>query len=161
MSVLDQFRLSGKTALVTGCKRGIGKSMAVGLADTNFWLRLMGSSETILPYARDYMTIILAGMLFHTFAMSLHSLTRAEGNARVAMTGMIIGAVANIILDAIFIIPLGMGIKGAALATVLSQLISCGYFMSYYYSGKSFLEYPSFLGFTAMPRSSSRYPSGT
>jgi len=114
--------------------------MIACLSDPDFWLRLMGSSETILPYARDYMTIIIIGLLFMTFAMASNSLIRAEGNARVPMTGMIIGAVLNIILDAIFIIPLGMGIQGAALATVIAQLISVLYFMNYYFSGRSFLK---------------------
>ena len=114
--------------------------MTAGLINTEFWLRIMGSSETILPYARDYMTIILFGMVSHTFAMALNSLIRAEGNARVAMTGMIIGAVLNIILDAIFIIPLGMGIRGAALATVIAQSISAVYLLSYYFTGKSLLK---------------------
>jgi putative MATE family efflux protein len=117
--------------------------MIGGLVNPDFWLRLMGSSETILPYARDYMIIILIGMVLMTSAMALSSLVRAEGNARIPMIGMIIGAVANIILDAIFIIPLGMGIKGAALATVISQLISVVYILSYYLTGKSFLKiYP-------------------
>ncbi len=114
--------------------------MLAGLANTDFWLNLMGSSETILPYARDYMSIILIGMVFMTIAMTLNTLIRAEGNARIPMFGMIIGAVLNIILDAIFIIPLHMGIKGAALATVMAQLISVLYFMNYYLSGKSFLK---------------------
>ncbi len=114
--------------------------MVAGLSNTDLWLRLMGSSEAILPYARDYMTIILIGVVFMTFAMSLNTLVRAEGNARVAMTGMIIGAVLNIILDAVFIIPLGMGIKGAALATVIAHLISVVYLMSYYFTGSSFLK---------------------
>jgi len=113
--------------------------MIIGLSNTDFWLRLMGASETILPYARDYMKIILIGMFFQTFAVALNSLIRAEGNARIPMAGMIIGAVLNIILDAIFIIPLGMGIRGAALATVIAQLISVVYFMSYYFTGKGFL----------------------
>ena len=114
--------------------------MIAGLANPDFWLRLMGSSETILPYARDYMTIILAGLFFMAFAMALNNLIRAEGNARTPMIGMIIGAVLNIILDAIFIITLDMGIRGAALATVISQLVSVLYFMRYYISGKSFLK---------------------
>ncbi len=114
--------------------------MIVGLANVDFWLRLMGASETILPYARDYMTIILYGMFFQTYAMSVSSLIRAEGNARVPMIGMILGAVLNIILDAVFIIPMGMGVTGAALATVIAQLISVVYFMSYYFYGKSFLK---------------------
>jgi len=114
--------------------------MIVGLSNVDSWLRLMGASETILPYARDYMTIILVGMVFQTFSMATNGLITAEGNARVAMTGMIIGAGMNIVLDAIFIIPLDMGIRGAALATVLSQLVSVLYFMRYYLSGKSFLK---------------------
>jgi putative MATE family efflux protein len=114
--------------------------MIAGLANPDFWLRLMGSSETILPYARDYMTIILIGMFFMAFGMALSNLIRSEGNARTPMIGMIIGAVLNIILDAIFIIPLDMGIRGAALATVISQLISVLYFVRYYLSGKSFLK---------------------
>jgi putative MATE family efflux protein len=114
--------------------------MVAGLANPDFWLRLMGSSETILPYARDYMTIILIGMFFMAFAMALNNLIRSEGNARTPMIGMIVGAVSNIILDAIFIIPLDMGIRGAALATVIAQLISVLYFLRYYFSGNSFLK---------------------
>jgi len=111
-----------------------------GLANPDFWLRVMGASGTILPYARDYMTIILGGMVFPIFAMVLSSLIRAEGNARVAMTGMIMGAVLNIIFDAVLIIPLNMGIKGAALATVIAQLISVLYFLRYYLAGNSSLK---------------------
>jgi putative MATE family efflux protein len=114
--------------------------MVACIAAPDFWLRLMGSSETILPYARDYLTIIVIGVLFMTFSISLNSLIRAEGNARIPMIGMIIGAVSNIALDAIFIIPLGMGIQGAALATVIAQLISVAFFARYYLSGKSFLK---------------------
>jgi len=111
-----------------------------GLSNPDLWLRLMGASGTILPYARDYMTIILTGVLFRTFAMSQNFLIRATGNARVPMIGMIMGAGLNIALDAIFIISLGMGVKGAALATVISQLITSLYFLRYYLSGKSFLR---------------------
>lgn len=114
--------------------------MIVCLSNVDFWLRLMGSSETILPYAHDYMTIILYGMFFQTFAMSMNTLIRAEGNARFPMIGMIIGAGLNIVLDAIFIIPLDMGVQGAALATVLAQMISSIYFLSYHLTGKSFLR---------------------
>ena len=111
-----------------------------GLSNPDLWLKLMGASDTILPYARDYMTIILIGVLFRTFAMSQNFLIRATGNARVPMIGMIMGAGLNIVLDAIFIISLGMGVKGAALATVIAQLITSLYFLRYYLSGKSFLR---------------------
>ena len=114
--------------------------MVAGLSNPDLWLRLMGSSDTVLPYARDYMTIILTGVFFRTFAMSQNFLIRAEGNARVPMIGMIVGAGSNIVLDAVFIIPLGMGVKGAALATVVAQLFSSLYFLRYYLSGKNFLK---------------------
>ncbi len=114
--------------------------MIVGLSNPDLWLRLMGASETVLPYARDYMTIILMGNVFRAFAMSQNALIRAEGNARVPMTGMIMGAGLNIALDAIFIIPLGMGVKGAATATVIAQIITSIYFLRYYLSGKSYLR---------------------
>jgi putative MATE family efflux protein len=111
----------------------------IGLANPDFWLRLMGSSETILPYARDYIIIILIGKIFPIFGMSLNNLVRAEGNARIPMTAMILGAVLNIILDAVFIVWLDMGIKGAAWATVVSQMITATYILAYYFTGRSFL----------------------
>jgi len=112
----------------------------VGLSNPDFWLRLMGASDAVLPYAHDYMTIILFGMLFQTFGMSMNTLIRAEGNARVPMIGMMIGAGSNIVLDAIFIIPLGMGVAGAAWATVIAQFIASIYFLAYYLRGRSFLK---------------------
>ena len=114
--------------------------MAAGLANIDSVLRLIGASDTVLPYARDYLTIILIGMFFQTCAMTMTFLIRAGGNATVPMIGMILGAVLNIILDAIFIIPLGMGVKGAALATIIAQVVSVSYFISYYLTGKSYLK---------------------
>jgi putative MATE family efflux protein len=114
--------------------------MIIGLVNIDFWLKLMGASDAIMPYARDYMTIILIGMVFMTVAMATNGLIRSEGNARVAMIGMVIGAGLNIVLDAIFIIPLDMGVSGAALATVIAQVVSVAYFFSYYLRGKSYLK---------------------
>jgi putative MATE family efflux protein len=114
--------------------------LIAGESRPDFWLKLIGASGTILPYARDYLTVILVGMVFMTLSMAFNGLIRSEGNARVAMIGMIIGAGLNIVLDAVFIIPLGMGIKGAAWATVIAQFISLVYFLQYYYSGKSHLK---------------------
>ena len=114
--------------------------LVVGLINPDFWLRLMGASESILPYAREYMVIILFGMVFMTLGMALNGLVRSEGNAKVAMVGVIIGAGLNIVLDAIFIISLDMGIKGAAWATVIAQFISVLYFARYYLSDKSHLK---------------------
>jgi len=114
--------------------------MIVGLSNAVFWLELVGASDTILPYALDYMTFILVGMIFQTFSMANNGLITAEGNARVAMVGMVIGAGSNIVLDALFIIPLDMGIKGAAIATTIAHLISAIYFLSYWLRGKGYLR---------------------
>ncbi|MFA5450739.1 MAG: MATE family efflux transporter, partial [Dehalococcoidales bacterium] len=111
-----------------------------GLSNINYLLTLIGASADTLPYARDYLQIILIGMFFQTFAMSLNFLIRSEGNSRVPMKGMIIGAIANIILDAVFIIPMGMGVQGAALATIIAQIVSVAYFGYYYISGASYFK---------------------
>jgi len=113
---------------------------AIGLIFTEPMLRFFGSTETILPYAKDYITIILWGSVFFSFAMSSNNLIRAEGNAKVAMATMLIGAILNIILDPIFIFVFKMGVKGAALATVISKFISFLYVLTYLYSGKSSLK---------------------
>jgi len=105
-----------------------------------FWLRLIGASEAVFPYARDYLTITMAGTVVAISGMALISFVRSEGNARVGMTAMIMGAGLNIILDAVFIIWLKMGVTGAALATVIGQVISMAYLLSYYYTGSSYLK---------------------
>ena len=112
----------------------------IGLTFTEPMLRLFGATETILPYAKDYITIILWGSIFFSFAMSSNNLIRAEGNAKVAMVTMLIGAILNIILDPIFIFIFKLGIKGAALATIISQFISFLFILTYLYSGKSTLK---------------------
>jgi len=113
---------------------------AIGLTFTEPILRFFGSTETILQYAKDYITIILWGSIFFSFAMSSNNLIRAEGNAKVAMTSMLIGAILNMFLDPIFIFIFKMGIKGAALATIISQFISFTYILKYLFSGKSSLK---------------------
>lgn len=104
----------------------------IGLANTDYWVRLFGASESISPYATGYLRIILLGTVFRIFAMSTNSLIRAEGNARVPMIAMIIGAGLNIVLDAIFILRLDMGVEGAAIATVISIIVTSLYLLSYY-----------------------------
>ncbi|MEA2021210.1 MAG: MATE family efflux transporter [Candidatus Caldatribacteriota bacterium] len=112
----------------------------LGLTFTEPLLRLVGATDTIMPYARDYITIIFYGSVFRSFAMSTNNLIRAEGNAKVAMISMIIGAGSNIVLDPIFIFIFKLGVKGAALATIIAQFFAFLYIMRYLYSGKSSLK---------------------
>lgn len=84
-------------------------------------LTLFGASEATMPYARDYMQIILAGnVITHTF-LGMNDQLRSTGNPKKAMQGQLIAVVANIILDALFIFGFGWGMRGAALATILGQ----------------------------------------
>ena len=106
-------------------------------------LYLFGSSETILPYARDYTGVILYGTAFFVFGMAMNNIIRSEGNAKTAMMSMLISAILNIILTPIFILNLGMGVKGAALATVIAQAITVIYLIIYFNSGRSSLTFKS------------------
>lgn len=95
-----------------------------GLAFLRPFMRLLGSTETILPYAVDYGGVILFGAPIMTTSFVMNNNLRAEGNAFLGMRGIAAGAVLNIVLDPIFIFTLGMGIRGAAIATVISQIVS-------------------------------------
>jgi putative MATE family efflux protein len=112
----------------------------LGLRFIDPLLRIFGASDTLLPYAKEYMQVIFIGSAFFMFAVASNNLIRAEGNAFVAMMSMIIGTGLNIILDPIFIFILDMGIRGAALATIISQFCSFIFVMIYIYSGKSQLK---------------------
>ena len=85
---------------------------------------LLGSTDTILPYAKSYLRIILIGAPWMTASLVLNNQLRFQGSAFFGMIGIASGAVLNIILDPIFIFVLEMGISGAALATVISQFVS-------------------------------------
>lgn len=85
---------------------------------------MLGSTETILPYTKDYLGIILIGAPYMTSQMVLNNQMRYQGNAFYSMIGVSSGAVLNIALDPLFIFVFDMGISGAAAATVLSQLVS-------------------------------------
>ncbi len=103
-------------------------------------LRIFGATPKVLPYGAQFLSVIMGGCFFFAFAISTNSLVRAEGNARLAMSSMLIGAVTNIVLDPVFIFGLGMGIRGAAVATVLANVCSTFFLVRYYLSGKSLLK---------------------
>ena len=84
----------------------------------------LGSTPTILPYAKQYMTFILIGAPYMTAQLVLNNQLRFQGNAVFAMVGIVSGAVLNIGLDPLFIFTFGMGISGAAIATIISQAVS-------------------------------------
>ncbi|HPP39986.1 MAG TPA: MATE family efflux transporter [Candidatus Kapabacteria bacterium] len=106
----------------------------------NHILVFFGAKGEILELSMDYLKIILLGIIFQITSFVLNAVIRGEGNPRIAMFTMIIGAVSNTILDAIFIFGFGWGIKGAAFATVLAQVISAIWVLVYFLNGKSLLK---------------------
>lgn len=98
-------------------------------------LMLFGASEATLPYAVDYSRTCILGTVFVLIVMGMNPFITTQGFAKVSMMTTVIGAVINIVLDPIFIFTFGMGVKGAALATVLSQAISAVWVL-YFLTGK-------------------------
>lgn len=98
---------------------------------------LMGSTATILPYAKTYSIFIMIAAPFMTSTFTLNNILRFEGKASLAMIGLMSGAVLNIIGDPIFMFGLNMGIAGAGLSTALSQIISFCILLYMFLSGKT------------------------
>lgn len=103
-------------------------------------LHLFGASESTFSYANSYLSIYLLGTIFVQFSVGLNPFISGQGNAKIAMLSTLIGAVANLILDPIFIFGLNLGVQGAALATVISQSLSALWIVSYLRSNKSVIK---------------------
>ena len=88
-------------------------------------LLAFGASENTIDYASSYMSIYAIGTIFVQLTLSMNSFITAQGFTKFAMISVLIGAVCNIALDPLFIFTLGMGVRGAALATIISQAVSC------------------------------------
>jgi putative MATE family efflux protein len=100
-------------------------------------LSLFGASEAVLPYSMEYMRVIFFGAIFQIVSMGMNNFIRADGNPKIAMLTMFLGAGINTILDPIFIYVLRMGMTGAALATILAQLITTIWVISYFTGKRS------------------------
>ncbi len=135
----DRASKTAGNAFLVSAVFGMGV-MVLGLLFMQPILRLLGATDEILPYAREYLSVILFGAVFITFAMSANNIARAEGKAVVAMLTMLIGTGMNIVLDPIFIFGLKMGIRGAATATVISQFLAFAFLLVFFISGKSSLK---------------------
>lgn len=103
-------------------------------------LTLFGASPDIMPYSIDYMRIILLGSVFMAIGLGMNNFIRAEGNPKIAMNTMLIGAITNIILDYVFIFVFNWGIKGAAFATIISYTVTSTWVIYHFYAGNSKLK---------------------
>ena len=103
-------------------------------------LRLMGVSEDAWEYARTYMVIVTGCGPFVVISNCLSNIIRAEGQAKASMVGMLLGNLANVILDPIMILGFGWEIKGAAIATVIGNVLAVAYYLFYFGKGTSMLS---------------------
>ena len=104
------------------------------------FLYMFGASDATIGYSLDYMSIYLLGTLFVELALGLNPFIISQGRSRIAMISIVIGAVVNIALDPLFIFVFGWGVKGAAIATVLSQAVSAAWNVNFLMGKKSFLR---------------------
>ena len=119
----------------------VGLAIAItGTIFANPILNLFSASENTLFYAKEYIGIILLGCTFNILSFALNSTVRADGNPKMSSITMVIGCGANIILDYLFIFVLNLGVKGAALATIISQAITFFIILYYYTAGNSNLK---------------------
>ncbi|MGI6678078.1 MAG: MATE family efflux transporter [Dehalobacterium sp.] len=112
----------------------------VGLHFIDPMLRLFGASEQVLPYAKEYLSIVLLGTVIGLMGFGMNNFLRAEGKPKKAMVTMLMGSVSNIILSPIFISVLGWGMKGAGIATIISQGISAIWIVTHFALGKGELK---------------------
>jgi putative MATE family efflux protein len=111
-----------------------------GLVFLDPLLKFFGASPAILPYAHDYMEVILAGAIFQGVGFGMNNIIRADGQPGTAMLTMILGAVLNALLCPVFIFWLKMGMHGAAFATVISQGCSAVWVLIYFWGKQSHLK---------------------
>lgn len=114
--------------------------MIFGNLFVNSLLVMLGSSDRVLPYARDYLSIVLYGAVFQCVAMCGNNFSRAQGNPKNAMISQLIGAGFNIAFDYILIIRFNMGMQGAALATIGGQFLSMIWQLCYLCSNRSLIK---------------------
>jgi putative MATE family efflux protein len=112
----------------------------VGLICLDPILKLFGASAQDLPYARDYMSVILYGAIFQSIGFGMNNFIRADGSPKTAMATMLFSAFLNAVLAPIFIFWFGWGMKGAALATVLAQVVAAVWVLFYFAGKKSILK---------------------
>ena len=109
-----------------------------------FWNRdfllAFGASENTIEYGVSYMNIYALGTIFVQLTLGLNAFITAQGFAKTGMLSVLIGAVANIVLDPILIFGFDMGVRGAALATIISQGLSCIWVVSFLFGKKTFLK---------------------
>ena len=148
----DKANVYASSALVGGLFFGCF-ILTFGLIFLHPFMRLLGSSENVLPFANEYATYILIAAPFMCMAFVLNNLLRSQGQAFFSMIGMATGGILNMFFDPLLIFTFHMGIRGAAIATMAGQIISAGIMLGFFLKGKSIVR----LGFRYISRKFSTY----
>ena len=104
-------------------------------------LRLLGATDSILPYAVTYAEIYIISCIFNEFNVTMNNIATSEGSAKTTMLALLTGAVINIVLDPLFIYAFHLGVAGAALATAVSQAVSTSIYLFYIFGKKSVFHF--------------------
>lgn len=136
----DEANRTASTALFSSLFVGI-VSIAIAMCFLDSILIGLGATETILPYAREYAVIFVTGSILNIFNITMNNIITAEGRPKLTMIAMLIGCGLNVILDPIFIILLGFGVQGAAIATVISQAATTCLYVWFILGKKGYLRF--------------------
>lgn len=137
-------REQAERTLLTGYEMAFAVSvifMILGLAALHPLVNLLGARENTAELTAQYVQVLLIGNFFIMGNYTFGQLLRSEGSVSYSVAGMVAGTIANILLDPIFIFLLGLGVRGAAIATVLGNLLGCLVFILYYRRGKTLLSF--------------------
>lgn len=104
-------------------------------------LRVLGATESILPYSMTYSSIFIIGSIFNVFNVTMNNIVTSEGAAKTTMCALLIGAVLNMVLDPVFVYTLHLGVAGSAIATVISQFVSTLVYLAYIFRKKSVFSF--------------------
>jgi len=136
----DKANQTASTSLFTSLFVGV-VSIVVSLCFLTPLLRGLGATETILPYAKEYAIIYITGSIFNIFNVTMNGIVTAEGRTKLTMLSMILGGGLNCIFDPIFMFGFSLGIKGAAISTVIAQLITSFIYFIYIFGKKGTLRF--------------------
>lgn len=113
----------------------------ISLLFLNSILKTLGATESIMPYALMYADIYIVSCIFNVFNVTMNNIVTSEGAAKMTMCALMLGAILNIVLDPIFINVLDLGVKGAAMATAISQIVSAIIYLLYIFRKKSVFQF--------------------
>jgi putative MATE family efflux protein len=131
---------AASTALFSSLFVGV-VSIVISLCFLDKILISLGATATILPYAREYAVIYVSGSILNILNVTMNNVITAEGRAKLTMISMLLGGILNVILDPIFIYPLGFGVRGAAIATVISQVATTCLYLWFILGKKGYLRF--------------------